>query len=104
MQNLIYQCRQGVKALADKQCKFGCIPVRSEYIIVQSANKILYDSLSDLKSYWNKRISCQRTIIHMKEMSEICKSVKLWRFIKWQFCKVMCNTLHYSIIAGSSEC
>ena len=35
MQNLIYYCRQGVKALADKQCQ-----VRFENIIVQSANKI----------------------------------------------------------------
>ena len=38
---------------------------------------------------------------NMKEMSEFCKSVKLWRFIKQKFYKVMCITSHYSIIAAS---
>ena len=88
MQNLRYYCRQRIQALADKQCKFGFMyQVRFEYITVQSANKTSYDSLSNLKSYWNERMSCQRTIMlyiffyNMKEMSEFCKSVKLWRFI-----------------------
>ena len=50
MQNLRYYCRQRIEALADKQCKFGCIyQVRFEHIIVQSGNKISYDSLSNLK-------------------------------------------------------
>ena len=66
MQNLRYYCRQRIEGLADKQCKCGCIyRVMFEQIIVQSANKISYDSLSNLKSYWNERISCQRTIIHI---------------------------------------
>ena len=51
MQNLRY-CRQIMEALADKQCNFGCIyRIRFEHDIVQSANKISYDSLSNLKSY-----------------------------------------------------
>ena len=48
VQNLRYHCRQRIEALADKQCKFGCIyGVRFEHIIVQGANKISYDSLSN---------------------------------------------------------
>ena len=63
VQNLRYHCRQRIEALADKQCKFGCIYwVRFEHIIVQGANKISYDSLSNLKSYWNERILYQRNI------------------------------------------
>ena len=66
MQNLRYYSRLRIEALADKQCKFGCIyRVRFEHIIVHSANKISYDSLSNLKSYWNEIILCQRTIIHI---------------------------------------
>ena len=38
---------------------------------------------------------------NMKEMSELCKSVKLGKFINTNFCKVMCNTSYYLIIAGS---
>ena len=65
MENLRH-CRQRTEALADKQCKFGCIYwVRFEHIIVKSTNKISYDSLSNLKSYWNEWISCQRTMIHI---------------------------------------
>ena len=47
-QNLRY-CRQRIETLAaDKQCKFGRIyRVRFEHIIVQSANKVSYDSLSN---------------------------------------------------------
>ena len=63
MQNLRYYCKQKIEALGDKQCNFGCIyQVRFENIIVQGANKISYDSLSNLKSYWNERISYQRTV------------------------------------------
>ena len=66
MQNLRYYCKQRIETLADKQCKFGCIyRVRFEHIIVQGANKISYDSLSNLKSYWNERILYQRTIMHI---------------------------------------
>ena len=66
MQNLTYHCRQRIEALADNQCKFGCIyQVRFEHVIVQGANKISYDSLSNLKSYWNERISYQKTTIHI---------------------------------------
>ena len=65
-QSLRYYWRQRIKALADNQCKCDCIyRVRFEHVIVQSENKISYDSLSDLKSYWNERISCQKTIIHI---------------------------------------
>ena len=50
IQNLRYYCKQRIEALADKQCKFSCIyRVRFEHIIVQGANKISYDSLSNLK-------------------------------------------------------
>ena len=63
MQNLRYYCGQRIEALVDKQSKFGCIHrVRFEHIIVQGANKILYDSLSNYKSYWNERPLCQRNI------------------------------------------
>ena len=63
MQNLRYYCKERIEALADKQCKFGCIyiyQVRFEHI-VQSANKISYNSLTNLESYWN----LQGTIIHI---------------------------------------
>ena len=50
MQNVRSYCRQWIEALALKQCKFGCIyQVSFEHIIVQSENKISYDSLSNLK-------------------------------------------------------
>ena len=50
MQNIRCYCRQRIEALAEKQCKFGCIyRVRFEHIIVQGANKISYDRLSNLK-------------------------------------------------------
>ena len=63
--NLRYYCRQRIEALAHRQCKFDCMYwVRFEHI-VQSVNKISYDSVSNLKSYWNERISCQRTSIHI---------------------------------------
>ena len=66
MQNLRYYCKQKIEALGGKQCNFGCIyQVRFENIIVQGANKISYDSLSNLKSYKNERILCQRTMIHI---------------------------------------
>ena len=65
MQNLRYYCRQRIEALTDKQCKFGSIfQVRFEHIIVQREKKISYDSFSNLKSYWNERVSYQRTVIH----------------------------------------
>ena len=50
-QNLKYYCRQIIEALGDKQCHIAVYPVRFEHIIVQSANKISYNSLSNLKSY-----------------------------------------------------
>ena len=51
MQNLRYYQRQKIETLADKQGKFGCIyRVRFEHIIVQSANKISFDSLPNLKN------------------------------------------------------
>ena len=63
MQSLRYYCRQRIEALADKQCKFSCMYwVRFEHVVVQGPNKISYDSLSNLKSYWNERISYQRTV------------------------------------------
>ena len=49
IQNL-RSCRQRIKALAGKECKFGCISIRFEYIIDESANETQY-SLSNLKSY-----------------------------------------------------
>ena len=55
MQNRRYYCKERIEALADKQCKFGCIyiyQVRFEHI-VQSANKISYNSHTNLESYWN---------------------------------------------------
>ena len=52
MQNLRYYCRQKIGDLADKQRKFDYIyRVRLGQIIVQGANKIPYDPLSNLKSY-----------------------------------------------------
>ena len=66
MQNLRCYCRQRIEALAEKQCKFGCIyRVRFEHIIVQDANKISYDRLSNLKSYWNEIILYEKTFIHI---------------------------------------
>ena len=51
MQNLRYYQRQKIETLADKQGKFGCIyRVRFERIVVQSANKISFDSLPNLKN------------------------------------------------------
>ena len=52
MQNPRHYCGKRIEALADKQCKFDCIyRVKFEHIIVQSANKTSYDSLSNLRSY-----------------------------------------------------
>ena len=49
MQNLMYYCRQRIEAFADKQCKCGCLyRVRFEHI--HSANKVPYESLSNLKN------------------------------------------------------
>ena len=45
-------------------------PVSFEHIIDQSANKIPYDSLSNLESYLNERISCERTIIYIFVQNE----------------------------------
>ena len=50
MQNL-RSLRQRIEALADKQCKLAVYPHIIEHIIDQSANKIPYDSLSNLESY-----------------------------------------------------
>ena len=71
MQNLRYYCRQRIEALAYKQYKFGCIyQVRFEKIIVQGANKISYDLLSNFKRCWNEIILYQRTIIHISLQHE----------------------------------
>ena len=59
MQNIRCYCRQRIEALAEKQCKFGCMyRVRFEHIIVHGANKISYDRLSNLKKLlkWNNFI------------------------------------------------
>ena len=45
-------------------------PVSFEHIIDQSANKIPYDSLSNLETYLNERISCERTIIYIFVQNE----------------------------------
>ena len=75
MQNLKSYCRQTIEALAEKQCQFGYIyQFRLEHIIVQGANKISYDSLSNLKLL--KELLYIFFYI-IKEMSEFCKSVKL---------------------------
>ena len=67
MQNLKYYCRKRTEALTDKisSVKLVVYRILFEHIIVQSANKTSYDSLSNLTSYWNEIISCQRTIIHI---------------------------------------
>ena len=85
-QNLRYYWRQRIVALVDKQCKFSCIDwVRFEHAVVPSANKISYDSLLNLKKYWDERIHVKEPLCiffcNMKEMSEFCKSVKPRRFI-----------------------
>ena len=40
----------------------------------------------------------------MKEMSEFCKSVELWRLQIKHFLRLFTTLSHYSIIAGSYEC
>ena len=89
MQNLRYYCRQKIGDLEDKQRKFDYIyRVRLGQIIVQGANKIPYDPLSNLKSYWNKKNLSQRTIIDIFPQHEgnvwilqICESVKVYKLI-----------------------
>ena len=81
-QNLRCYCRQRIEALADKLCKFGSIyQVRFEHIIVQSANKISYDPLSNLKVTEMKEVHVREPLYiffyNMKGMSEFCKYVKL---------------------------
>ena len=50
MQNLDFYCRQRTETLAKKQWQFGYIyQVRFEHLFVQGANKVSYDSLSNLK-------------------------------------------------------
>ena len=50
-QNLRHYCKQRVEALADKQCRLGYISSQGKHGIDQGANKIPYDSLSNLKIY-----------------------------------------------------
>ena len=81
MQNLRYYQRQKIETLADKQGKFGCIyRVRFEHIF-QSANKISFDSLPNLKIAEMKEFYVKEPLylffFNMKEMSEFCKSMKL---------------------------
>ena len=45
MQNLIYYCRQRIEALTICNANLAVYRVRFEHAIVQSANKISYDSL-----------------------------------------------------------
>ena len=75
MQNLHNIVDRKLKPWQRSNANLAVYRVMFEHIIVQSKNKIPYDSLSNLKSYWNEKTSCQRTIIHMKEM---LKSVNLW--------------------------
>ena len=79
IQNLRYYCKQRIEALADKQCKFSCIyRVRFEHIIVQGANKISYDSLSNLKLLkWKNFISNKHTYFSTT-WRKCLNSVNLW--------------------------
>ena len=74
MQNLRYYCRQRIEALADKQVRF-------EDIIVQGANKISYDSLSNLEVTEIKEFHIKEPMYiffyNMKEIFVFCESVKL---------------------------
>ena len=81
-QNPRCYCRHRIEALADKLCKFGYIyGVRFEHIIVQSANKISYDPLSNLKVTEMKEVHVRKQLYiffyNMNYMSEFCKYVKL---------------------------
>ena len=69
MQNLKYYCRQ-LKLWQISSAILTVYQVTFEHIIVHSANKASFDSLSNLRSYWNERISCQRTIIHISLWNE----------------------------------
>ena len=77
MQNLHNIVDKKLKPWQRSNANLAVYPVMFEHIIVQSKNEIPYDSLSNLKSYWNEKVSCQGTIIHMKEM---LKSVNLWNW------------------------
>ena len=98
---------RGLKPWQISNVNLAIYPVRFEQI-VQIANKIPHDSLSNLKITKLKEFPVKELLYiflcNMKEMSEFCKSVKLGRFINKKFCKVMCNTSYYSINAGSLEC
>ena len=90
------------ETLADNQCKFGCIyRVRVDHVIVQSANKISYDSLFNLKSYnlksCNLKSYCKEPLYiffhNMQEMFEFCN---LWNYedlLTKNFAR-LCTTLH----------
>ena len=83
MQNLRHYW-QRIEGLADKQSQFGCIyRVRFEDIMVQGGNKISYNLLPNLKSYWNERISYQRTIKHifLQHEGDVCETVKVYKLI-----------------------
>ena len=76
-----------------------------ECIIIQCASETSYDSFLNLKSYWNEKFHAKESLYiflyNVNEMSEFYKSVKLWRFVKKIISKVMYNTWHYLVIAGS---
>ena len=84
MQNLRYYCKERIEALADKQCKFGCI-----YIYTKLGLNILFRvqikyHIIHLQIWKDTEIYKEPLYIffyYMKEMSEFCKSVKLSRFI-----------------------
>ena len=83
--------------MADKQQKFGSIYQVGFEHIVQIANKISYDSLSNLKVPEMKEF-CVKGPLYiifctMKVMSEFCKSVKWWEFIT-KNCVKLWATLH----------
>ena len=85
MQNLRHYCRLRIESLACKQCKFGCIPSLAWTYHWSESSKFPYDSLSNLKSFQNERISYQRTTTTHKEgfpttRRKCLNSVNLWNW------------------------
>ena len=55
--------------------------VMFEHISVQNTNKISYDSLSNLTSYWNERIACQRNIHSVNLWN--CEGLETKNFVRY---------------------
>ena len=65
MQNLRYYCRWELKPWQTSNEKLAVNTELGLNILLFKVQIKPHDSLSNLKTYWNERVSYQRTIIHI---------------------------------------